>query len=41
MNIIKKLQKNFGRLRNNGKKVKPLKVLLFYLKISTGMNRSI
>ena len=32
---------NFGRFGKNGKKVIPRKVLLFFRKISTGMNRSI
>ena len=32
---------NFGRFGKNEEKVVPLKVLLFYRKISTGMNRSI
>ena len=32
---------NFGRFGKNGKKVIPRKVLLFFRKISTGMNHSI
>ena len=32
---------NFGRFGKNGKKVIPRKVLLFFRKISTGMNQSI
>ena len=32
---------NFGRFGKNGKKVIPRKVLLFFWKISTGMNRPI